>query len=141
MKTSILAASCCVSISALFNFAPVSTNPVSAQCVQLDQGIQVSISGAGPARRNNDVQMESEGACSGSSTVTTGAQIHVGPNRAVQNRTVRQSIRKNGHSQWRNSYPIQIRVNPQIDVDNPADRIDSINNPARRYREELRLIE
>ncbi|MEB3829402.1 hypothetical protein [Phormidium sp. CCY1219] len=140
MKTSILAASCCA-ISALFNFAPISTIPVSAQCVQLDQGIQVSISGAGPARRNNDVQMESQGACSGSSTVTTGAQIHVGPNRAVQNRTVRQTIRKNGHSQLRNSYPIQIRVNPQIDVDNPADRIDSINNPALRYREKLRLVE
>lgn len=131
----------CLSICGLFNFAPVATNSALAQCVQFDQGIQVSISGAGPAQQSNTVEMQAEGSCLGNSTVTTGTQIHVGPNRAIQNRNVRQSIRGDNHSQLRNNYPIQIRVNPQINVDNPADRIESINNPALRYAEELRLIQ
>ncbi len=130
-----------LSIAALFTAAPVATDLAAAQCLQIDTGVQVSISGGGPAQQTNTVDMGTPGSCGGNATVTTGTQIHVGPDRAVQNRSVRQSIRGGERSLRQTSYPIQIRVNPQINVDNPADRINLLNNPAERYREQLRLIQ
>ncbi|MCT7955253.1 hypothetical protein [Laspinema palackyanum] len=130
-----------LSIAALFSIAPVATDLAAAQCVQIDTGVQISISGGGPAQQTNTVDMGNPGGCGRNATVTTGTQIHVGPNRAVQNRSVRQSVRGGERSLRSTSYPVQIQVNPQINVDNPADRINSIQNPAIRYREQLRLIE
>ncbi len=130
-----------LSIVALFTIAPVATDLAVAQCVQIDTGVQISISGGGPAQQTNTVDMGKPGSCSRNATVTTGTQIHVGPNRAVQNRSVRQSLREGERSLRPSSYPVQIQVNPQINIDNPADRLNSIKNPALRYREQLRLIE
>ncbi|MCT7982763.1 hypothetical protein NG796_05585 [Laspinema sp. A4] len=139
MKTSSFLS--CLSIITLFSIAPVTTDLAAAQCVQIDTGVQISISGGGPAQQTNTVDMGNPGSCGRNATVTTGTQIHVGPNRAVQNRSVRQSIREGERSLRSTSYPVQIQVNPQIHVDNPVDRLNSINNPALRYREQLRLIE
>lgn len=121
MKISWLAFSL-LSVSSVLIFEANSPNSASAQCVQFDQGIQVSISGSGPARRSNNVEMSSEGGCTGNSIVTTGQQIHVGPGRAVQERNVRQTIRGSGNNGIGGGPTIQIRVNPTIDVNNPADR-------------------
>lgn len=140
MKGSLFAFSC-LSVSVFLQVAPFSTPSALAQCVQFDQGIQVSISGGGPAQQSNNVEMLNQKACSRNSVVTTGEQIYVGPHRAIQDRNVRQVIRGNSNSRFSTNYPIQIQVNPKINVDNPADRIDTINNPALRYREQLRLIE
>lgn len=111
-----------LSVSSGLIFQPNFTNPAAAQCVQFDQGIQISISGSGPARRSNNVEMQSAGACTGNSVVTTGQQIHVGPGRAIQNRNVRQTIRGGTNNGIGGGSTIQIRVNPTIDVNNPADR-------------------
>jgi hypothetical protein len=137
-KSSILSS---LSMAALFSIAPVTIESAAAQCVQIDTGVQISISGAGPAQQTNTVDMGNPGTCGRNATVTTGTQIHVGPNRAVQNRSVRQSVRGTERLLRSTSYPVQIQVNPQINVDNPADRLNSIQNPAIRYREQLRLIE
>ena len=118
MKFSFLAFSL-LSVSSALIFEP---NYAAAKCIQFDQGIQVSISGSGPAQRSNNVEMRSEGACTGNSIVTTGQQIHVGPGRAVQERNVRQIIRGGGNNGIAGGPTIQIRVNPTIDVNNPADR-------------------
>ncbi|MCT7972830.1 hypothetical protein [Laspinema olomoucense] len=130
-----------LSIAALFSIAPLTTDLAAAQCVQIDTGVQISISGGGPAQQTNTVDMGNQNSCGRNATVTTGTQIHVGPNRAVQNRSVRQSVQGGERSLRPSSYPVQIQVNPKIHVDNPADRLNSINNPALRYREQLRLIE
>lgn len=111
-----------LSASAVIVCASFTSKSASAKCVQFDQGIQVSISGSGPARRSNNVDMRSEGSCTGNYVVTTGEQIHVGPGRAVQERNVRQTIRGNRSNGISGSPTIQIRVNPTIDVNNPADR-------------------
>ena len=115
-----------LSISSILAFAPHTSNSASAQCVQFDQGIQVSISGSGPAQRSNNVDMRSEGACTGNYSVTSGQQIHVGPGRAVQQRNVRQTLRGNNNNRVGNGQTIQIRVNPTIDVYNAADRYRNI---------------
>ena len=130
-----------LSIAALFSIAPVATDLAAAQCLQIDTGVQISISGGGPAQQTNTVDMGNPSSCGRNATVTTGTQIHVGPDRAVQNRSVRQSVQEGERSLRRSSYPLQIQVNPQIHVDNPADRLNSNQNPAIRYREQLRLIE
>lgn len=111
-----------LSVSSSLIFQPNLTNSAAAKCVQFDAGIQVSISGSGPARRSNNVEMQSDGACTGNSVVTTGQQIHVGPGRAIQNRNVRQNIGGGSNNGIGGGSTIQIRVNPTIDVNNPADR-------------------
>ena len=107
-----------LSLSTVFSF----THSASAQCVQVDQGIQVSISGSGPARRSNNVDLRSEGSCTGNYSVTTGTQVHVGPGRAVQERNVRSTLRGDRKHRVGGGSTVQIRVNPQIDVYNAADR-------------------
>lgn len=121
MKFPLLAFSL-LSVSSLLIFEPNSTNSALGQCVLFDQGIQVSISGSGPARRSNNVEQRSEGGCSGNYIVTTGEQIHVGPGRAVQERNVRQTLRGNGNNGSGSGPTVRIRVNPTIDVYNAADR-------------------
>ncbi|MBD2182281.1 hypothetical protein [Aerosakkonema funiforme] len=121
MKISLLALSL-LSFSTALAFESFSNNPAGAQCVQFDQGIQISVSGSGPAQRSNNVEMQSEGRCVGNTIVTTGEQIHVGPGRAVQERNVRQTIRGTNKNGIAGGRTIQIRVNPTIDVNNPADR-------------------
>ncbi len=117
-----------LSVSAVLVFEPFSNSSVRAQCVQFDQGIQVSISGSGPARRSNNVDMQSEGSCRGNAIVTTGQQIHVGPGRAVQERNVRQTLRGGSNNGIGKGPTVQIRVNPTIDVYNAADRYRNLQH-------------
>ena len=101
--------------------------PAIAQCVQADVGVQYNISGSRvPTRRSNDVQMRGRGPCTGNTNITTGVQGNVGGTAPVtQRRRVRQNF--NGDNsrgrRGRRDYGdiIRIRVNPKIDVYNPAD--------------------
>jgi len=117
-----------LSVSSILIFSPSATNSAAGQCVQLDQSVQVSVSGSGPAKRRNNVELNSEGPCTGSYGVTTGTQVHVGPGQAVQERNVRQTLRGDGKNTVGSGRTIQIRVNPQIDVRNPADKYRNLVN-------------
>ena len=102
------------------------TKKVSAQCVQADISIQSNISGSRqPTERSNDVILESNGPCTGNSSVTTGVQSNVGGNgRVQQRRRVRQRIQGgSGNGSGVNGTTVQIKTNPQIDVFNPADNL------------------
>ena len=95
-----------------------------ANCVQADVSVQYNISGSKkPTQRTNDVRMESEPGCRGNASVSTGVQGHIGPGSVQQNRRVRH-IQKGSQNNPTgvNGSTVQIRSNPQIDVDNPVDR-------------------
>ncbi len=119
MKFSLLAVAC-LSISTIFTVEYSRNNSASAQCVQADVSVQANISGSRqPTERSNDVQMTSQGPCTGNSQVTTGVQVNVGGRgRVIQNRRVRQEM--NGGSGVDGS-TVQINSNVGVDVYNPAD--------------------
>ena len=96
---------------------------VLAQCVQADVSVQYNISGsAAPTQRDNDVRMESNGACRGNTSVTTGVQGNEGgTGRVRQSRVVRHRF-DNGDDNSGNG-TVQIRSNPTIDVYNAADNL------------------
>ncbi len=99
------------------------TTSATAQCIQADVGIQYNISGSKePTRRSNDVDMQSSGDCRGNASVTTGVQGNVGGNGSVrQERRVRHRFEGNSNH---DQSTVQIKVNPQIDVYNPADNLN-----------------
>lgn len=113
-----------LSCSSLLIVAPSMTTSAKAQCVQADIGIQYNISGSRePTRRSNDVDMQSTGDCRGNASVTTGVQGNVGGNgRVRQNRRVRHRFEGRGDNN--DNGTVQIKVNPQIDVYNPADNLN-----------------
>ncbi len=113
-----------LSCSSLLIVAPSMTTSAKAQCVQADIGIQYNISGSRePTRRSNDVDMQSTGDCRGNASVTTGVQGNVGGNgRVRQNRRVRHRFEGRGNNN--DNETVQIKVNPQIDVYNPADNLN-----------------
>lgn len=96
--------------------------PAIAQCVQADVGVQYNVSGSRvPTRRRNNVKMRGRGRCRGNTSVTTGVQGNVGGTAPVtQRRRVIHDFRGDGPGN--SGDIIQIKVNPQIDVYNPADR-------------------
>lgn len=102
--------------------------PAIAQCVQADIGVQYNISGSRvPTRRVNDVEMRGRGPCTGNTNITTGVQGNVGGTAPVtQIRRVRQEFNGDNSRGLRRTLDygdiIRIRVNPQIDVYNPADK-------------------
>ena len=111
----------------LFGFAIA--QPVNAQCVQADVGVQYNISGSRvPTRRRNDVRFEGDGRCVGNTSVTTGVQGNVGgtapltQRRRVRQRITDEPLRGRRERRDHNSDIIRIKVNPQIDVYNHADR-------------------
>ena len=114
-----------LSCSSFLIFASSVTNSANAQCVQADVGIQYNISGSKkPTERSNDVNMQSHGACRGNVSVTTGVQGNQGGTRHVrQNRTVRHHF-EGSREPGVGGSTVQIRVNPQIDVYNPADKLN-----------------
>ena len=116
----------CLSCSSLLIVAPAVTNSATAQCVQADVGIQYNISGSKkPTQRTNDVDMQSTGSCRGNASVTTGVQGNVGGNGSVrQERRVRHRFEGKGKNRENGNSTIQIQVNPQIDVYNPADNLN-----------------
>lgn len=123
MKFSLLAVAC-LSISTIFTVGSSVNNTASAQCVQTVVGVQANISGSRqPTERSNDVQMTSQGPCTGNAQVTTGVQLNEGGSgRVIQRRTVRQQM--NGGSDngtGVDGSTVQIQVTPGIDVYNPAD--------------------
>lgn len=102
------------------------TTSATAQCIQADVGIQYNISGSKePTRRSNDVDMQSSGDCRGNASVTTGVQGNVGGNGSVrQERRVRHRFEGNSNNSNHDQSTVQIKVNPQIDVYNPADNLN-----------------
>ncbi len=115
-----------LSCSSFLILASSVTNSATAQCLQADVGIQYNISGSEqPTERSNDVDMQSHGACRGNVSVTTGIQGNQGGTRPVrQQRTVRHHFEARDHNGEVGGSTVQIRVNPQIDVYNPADKLN-----------------
>lgn len=109
------------SISSVLTLAPINTNSVQAQCVQADIGFQYNISGSKqPTQRTNNVDMQSQGGCTGNSSVNVGVQGNEGGRgRVIQNR--RSSHQFSGGSG--NGSTVQIKVNPTADVYNAADQL------------------
>ena len=100
---------------------------VVAKCIQADVSVQYNISGAKePTDRTNDVDFQSNGACRGNVSVTTGVQGNVGGNgRVRQTRVVRHRIEnQDGSNRYSGNSTIQIKSNPAIDVYNAADNLD-----------------
>lgn len=114
-----------LSICSLFG-SDLLISPVMAQCVQADVSVQYNISGSKePTERTNDVDFQSEGACQGNVSVTTGVQGNIGGNRRVrQTRTVRHRFYNSSHVTNQSNNTIQIKSNPAIDVYNAADNLD-----------------
>jgi hypothetical protein len=103
------------------------TPPVVAQCIQADVSVQYNISGSKePSDRTNDVDFQTNGACRGNATVTTGIQGNVGGNGKVrQTRIVRHRIdNETGSSSYSDNSTVEIQSNPAIDVYNAADSLD-----------------
>ncbi len=115
-----------LSFSSFLIVTSSATNSAKAQCIQADVGIQYNISGSKePTQRTNDVDMQSSGSCRGNTSVTTGVQGNVGGNGPVrQNRRVRHRFEGSDRNGSSGGSTVQIKVNPQIDVYNPAYNLD-----------------
>lgn len=99
---------------------------VLAQCVQADVSVQYNISGSStPTERDNDVDLQSRGACQGNASVTTGVQGNEGgTGRVRQSRVVRHRFNNDHDANNNTGGSIQIISNPAIDVYNAADRVE-----------------
>jgi hypothetical protein len=101
--------------------------PAVAQCVQADVSVQYNISGSKePSDRTNDVDFQSNGACRGNVSVTTGVQGNIGGNGKVrQTRIVRHRVdNETGSNNYSDDSTVEIQSNPAIDVYNAADSLD-----------------
>ena len=110
-------------LTPLMSLLNVVSLPVLAQCVQADVSVQYNISGSPtPTQRDNDVDLQSHGACKGNASVTTGVQGNEGgTGRVRQSRVVRQRFDNGGNDSGNGA--VQIRSNPTIDVYNAADNL------------------
>ncbi|WP_019506005.1 hypothetical protein [Pleurocapsa sp. PCC 7319] len=115
-----------LSFSGLLIVGSSVNNSAMAQCVQADVGVQYNISGSEePTERSNDVDMQSNGDCRGNASVTTGVQGNQGGNGSVrQDRTVRHRFEDSDNDAEAGGSTVQIQTNPQIDVYNPADKLN-----------------
>ena len=115
-----------LSFSSFLMVASSVTNSAMAQCVQADVGVQYNISGSEePTERSNDVDMQSNGDCRGNASVTTGVQGNQGGAGSVrQDRTVRHRFEGSDNDTEAGGSTVQIQTNPQIDVYNPADKLN-----------------
>ena len=116
-----------VSISSLITVNGFA-DPTVAQCVQADVSVQYNISGSKqPTERTNDVEFQSDNACRGNASVTTGVQGNIGGNgRVRQTRIVRHRM-SNSHGNGNDEYSdntVKVQSNPAIDVYNPADNLN-----------------
>ena len=104
----------------------INSFPAVAQCVQADVSVQYNISGSvEPTDRHNDIDLQSDDACRGNATITTGVQGNIGGNRRVrQTRKVRQRFTNADGGKDYSGNTVQIRSNPAIDVYNAADNLD-----------------
>jgi len=96
--------------------------PAIAQCVVADVAVQAAINGSRqPAEQVNDVDIETEGACVGNTSVSTSRQIQVGGTERVrQERQSRHRIR--GQAAGSAGPTVAIPVEVQVDVYNPAEQ-------------------
>ena len=96
-----------------------------AQCVQADISVQYNISGSvEPTERTNDVDFQSDGACQGNVSVTTGVQGNIGGNSRVrQTRKVRHRFTNKDAVGSDLGNTVQIQANPAIDVYNAVDNL------------------
>jgi hypothetical protein len=91
-----------------------------------DTNIQLSMNGSRkPTDRTNDVSQGSTGGCVGNTVNTTNVQTNIGgTERATQRRQSSQQINGSNNSPTGiNMNPVKIKTNVQVDVDNPADRL------------------
>ncbi|MGL6341371.1 MAG: hypothetical protein ACRC80_19790 [Waterburya sp.] len=101
--------------------------PAVAQCVQADVSVQYNISGTKePSDRTNDVDFQTNGACRGNASVTTGVQGNVGGNGKVrQTRIVRHRVDNETTGNSHSDDAVRIKSNPAIDVYNAADNLNN----------------
>ncbi|NET37313.1 MAG: hypothetical protein F6K19_35700 [Cyanothece sp. SIO1E1] len=116
----------------LFSLAPLwvlasnFNHVASAQCVVSDVAVQVAVHGSRrPARQSNDVDIKSDGPCSGNTSTSHSTQVQVGGTGEVRQER-RSRHRLSGGQNNRtgvNGPTVAIPVEVQVNVDNPADRI------------------
>ena len=114
------------SFSSFLTLASSFNQFVSAQCVIADVAVQVAVDGSEePAQQSNEVEIMSDGPCTGNTSVNTSRQVHVGGMGEVrQERSSRHQIRGDGNSRTGVNGPtVAVPVEVQVDVDNPADRL------------------
>lgn len=114
------------SFSSFLTVAASLNQVASAQCVIADVAIQVAVHGSEkPPQQTNQVEMMSDGPCTGNTSVSTSRQIHVGGADDVrQERRSRHQISGDGDSSTGVNGPtVAVPVEVQVDVDNPADRL------------------
>lgn len=114
-----------ISICSLIGIGRFS-HSVMAQCVQADISVQYNISGSKePTERTNDVGFQSDGACQGNASVTTGVQGNIGGSGNVrQTRKVRHRFNNRDREGGYAENTVQIQSNPAIDVYNAADNLN-----------------
>ena len=114
------------SFSSFLTLASSWSQSASAQCVMADVAIQVAVDGSEePAQQSNQVEMLSDGPCTGNTSVSTSRQIHVGGEGEVrQERRSRHQLRGDDDSRTGVNGPtVAVPVEVQVDVYNPADRL------------------
>lgn len=110
-----------LSCSTILTLGTSITKPASAQCVGSHVGIQLNMSGE-PAQQTSNVQMESEGSCSGNSISTRSTQLNVGGENPVrQHQEVHHNFRGgNGNPTGINGPTVTNSVVVPVDVRTPA---------------------
>lgn len=99
----------------------------SAQCVMNNTNIQVAVNGSKqPTDRSNRVSQNSTGSCVGNAVNSTNVQSTTGgTDRASQQRQSTQQVNGGTSSSTGvNVPPVKLQQNVQIDVYNPADRLN-----------------
>ncbi|NES23072.1 MAG: hypothetical protein F6K41_30175 [Symploca sp. SIO3E6] len=100
------------------------THSASAQCLQADAAISYNISGSRqPTERINNVLMESQGHCTGNTSITTSVMGNQGGNSSLaQQRKVIHLMRGGtGNETGINVPTVPVQAGVGIDVYNPAD--------------------
>lgn len=116
-----------LSLSATVTLASSPILPVSAQCVMADVSVQAAIRGSKkPVQQTNDVDMQNKGACVGNTSVHTGTQLYVGGgDKVIQRRNSRHRLEGVSSPATGVIGPtVKIPVNVQVDVYNPAERLN-----------------
>lgn len=113
------------SLSLMMPMWSILASPAKAQCVMIDVAPQLAMHGSKTSSTQiNETTMIAQGPCVGNATVTSGAQTAVAPGEIHQERTSTSVIY--GDTQGLPNVPglggpvIQIPVNTQIDIYNPA---------------------
>ena len=115
-----------LSFSSVLTVASTVNQVAIAQCVMADVAIQVAVHGSEkPAQQTNDVEMVSDGPCTGNTSVSASRQIHVGGTDEVrQDRSSRHQISGDRNNRTGMNGPtVAVPVEVQVDVDNPAYRL------------------